>query len=836
MAIGTFNEARRLRDTGELRAAAKAFLRAADVFEISGPAELYAAALVEAGRAFMAVGEPAQAIAPLRQAVAVLREILAAATLQEVADKAARDLARVSTNLGQAFGELDDPDAALAQFGEALRIAREQDEHLYAWTALSVGKLFRELKRPEDARGYLTDAYEVFTRLQDRRQAALAANNLGAVHNDLDEHEPALARFEQARAVFAELGDTILKAKADANIARQQFALGELGDARRSIDAALRRLTEPGNASAQAAALTTKSRILWSMDEKEQAVAVQREAVDLYGRVGRSIEHASALGRLAGNLMELKSFDEGLALLEQSIDELERVHDALQGSELRAFQLDRINEAFAVLVASYVHADRPYSALAAAERAKARTLALLLSGVAGEDTGEHRERLMTLQRELGAAREALRCLGPSPAPAEITRLERRERELQLALRSLEASLGVSLAASPTRECAGPAGPAHELQLHYVIASTGSFLLAQLGDVVEAHSLPASGDLEPLVRQLREDLQLGLMPAHADTLYRLLLRPVEHLLKASAEILIVPDGVLLDLPFAVLTRSESARVAGEHLARWSEQSWLVLTHTLRYAPSARVAAVLAARQAERATQHRQIAAFAAPLDDGTDKSLDARLPSDAVRAAERTGATLTPLPFAFEETKEVCRELGLRRRLIPPVSLDWEGFAVRSHEAATKSEVIELARRGTFRYWHFACHGLVDVELSGHSGLILTGSSESEDSYWRAYEVAGVSLPCELATLSACDTGRGRVLRGEGVLGLSRAFLTAGADAVCVSMWPVVDHSSATLMADMYRALAAGAEKPAALRAAQCTAIDRDLHPRHWGAFTLIGCR
>jgi CHAT domain-containing protein len=185
---------------------------------------------------------------------------------------------------------------------------------------------------------------------------------------------------------------------------------------------------------------------------------------------------------------------------------------------------------------------------------------------------------------------------------------------------------------------------------------------------------------------------------------------------------------------------------------------------------------------------------------------------------------------------VCRELGLTSDLEPPALVNSQGFAVRTHSAATKNAVIDLARTSSFRYWHFACHGLVDLELSDHSGLVLSPDPEGHESYLRAYEVAGVSMPCELATLSACDSGRGRTLRGEGVFGLARAFLAAGADAVCVSMWPVVDRSAAALMSDFYRALARGEDKPRALRLAQNAAADRDLHPRHWGPHVLIGAR
>ncbi|MFL5782821.1 MAG: CHAT domain-containing protein [Thermoleophilaceae bacterium] len=830
-ARAAYSRAVALRDADEQIAAAGAYLSAADEFEASREAEWHATALVAAGRCFMAGGQAPQAVAPFRQATSVLRELVEARGA-----KARGDLARALTNLGQALGEVGDPDAAIQAFSEAMRLSRDDDESLYAWTGLSVGRLYRELKRPEEARGYLADAYDVFTRLGDDRQGAHAANNLGAVFNDLRDHERALHYFGLARSTYVGLGDKSLVAITDLNIARQHLSLRNLEAGETSIEEALRALTDPGRATTRAAALTTKSGLFWAADRREEALPPLEEAADIYERSGSVTDHASAIGTLGGHLMDLGRFEEGLRLAERSLEELEGVHDALRGTQLRAFYLDRINTAYGSLVGSYIRAGRDADALAAAERAKARTLArLLVAVVAEQDVGHHRE-LVEAQRKLGAVHEEIAQLGAGSPPEQLVRLERQERDFQLALRSVEATIGPSLVQPATVASAAVAtttGAVPELLLEYTLGPLESHLIAKLGDTVEAHILPPIGELEPAIRALRDDLRLGLAPTHSHSLYRTLLRPVQRLLDATDQLLIVPDGVLLDLPFAVLTSSELEEGSG--LRSWSEYPWLVRSHSIRYAPSAGVAAALAARSAKRGGDTGEMAAFAAPLTDA-DRGSAAGLPLDATRAAAESGASLAPLPFVFEETATICRELGLASDLKPPVLVDINGFAIRSHSAATKQAVIELARTRSFRYWHFACHGLVDFDLSDHSGLVLSTDSTGGGSYWRAYEVGGVSMPCELATLSACDTGRGRQLRGEGVFGLARAFLTAGADAVCVSMWPVVDRSAAALMADFYRALARGEDKPNALRLAQSAAIDRDLHARHWGPYTLIGTR
>lgn len=830
-ARAAYRRAAAVRDSGDYIAAAEAYLTAADQFEESHEAEWHAAALVEAGRSFTAGGQARQAVAPFRHAIRVLRELV-----DVRGAKARRDLARALTNLGQALGEVDDPDSAVQAFSESMQLSRDDDEGLYARTALSVGRLYRELKRPDEARGYLADAYDVFTRLGEDRQAAHTANNLGAVFNDIRNHEQALRYFGVARKTYVRLGEASLVAITDLNIARQHLWLRNLEAGETSIDAALRVLTAPEQSTTRAAALTTKSGLLWAAGRREQALPLLQEAADIYERSGLVTDHASAMGTLGGRMMELGHFEEGLRLAERSLEALERVHDALRGSQLRAFYLDRVNEAYGSLVASYIRAGRDEDALAAAERAKARTLGRLLSAVIADEDVEHERELVEVQRKLGAVHEEIARLSPDSPPEELVRLERQERDFQLAVRSVEATIGASLvepAGATSAPVSTTTGAVPEVLLEYALGPVESYLIARVGDTVEAHILPPTGELEPAIRALRDDLRLGLAPPHSHSLYRILLQPVQRLLDATDQLLIVPDGVLLDLPFAVLTSAELDQ--GPGLRKWSEYPWLVRTHSVRYAPSAGIAAALATRSGKRGAGAGELAAFAAPLSDA-DPGSSAGLPLDATRAAAGTGASLAPLPFVFEETATICRELGLTSDLKPPALVDSNGFAVRSHSAATKEAVIELARTRSFRYWHFACHGLVDFDLSDHSGLVLSGNPTGGDSYWRAYEVGGVPLPCELATLSACDTGRGRRLRGEGVFGLARAFLTAGADAVCVSMWPVVDRSAAALMADFYRALARGEDKPNALRLAQSAAADHDLHPRHWGPYTLIGTR
>jgi CHAT domain-containing protein len=144
----------------------------------------------------------------------------------------------------------------------------------------------------------------------------------------------------------------------------------------------------------------------------------------------------------------------------------------------------------------------------------------------------------------------------------------------------------------------------------------------------------------------------------------------------------------------------------------------------------------------------------------------------------------------------------------------------------------------YRVVHFATHGLLDAERPQFTGLALSLVGDTDaDGLLRVEEVFNLRLGSPLVMLSACETGLGREKRGEGVIGLTRAFMYAGAPMVGVSLWSVADKSTAELMPEFYRRLLAGqSSAPAAMRAAQISMIagKRYSAPFYWAPFVLVG--
>jgi CHAT domain-containing protein len=171
------------------------------------------------------------------------------------------------------------------------------------------------------------------------------------------------------------------------------------------------------------------------------------------------------------------------------------------------------------------------------------------------------------------------------------------------------------------------------------------------------------------------------------------------------------------------------------------------------------------------------------------------------------------------------------------------FAQKGHQAKVylhaeaKEDILKTTDVSSYKYVHIATHGFVDEQYPELSGLLFAqDSTSSEDGILYTGELYNLQLQAELVTLSACETGLGKLAKGEGLIGLTRAMLYAGARNVVVSFWKVPDESTAELMGYFYKALLAGKGKGEALQAAKLQMLRRSEynHTFFWAPFILIG--
>ena len=211
--------------------------------------------------------------------------------------------------------------------------------------------------------------------------------------------------------------------------------------------------------------------------------------------------------------------------------------------------------------------------------------------------------------------------------------------------------------------------------------------------------------------------------------------------------------------------------------------------------------------------RRIEHLAAPADD---------------KASDPGRRLVIPrLPFTRQEANRLLA-------LTPPTA----NFRAMDFQASR--DTVLKGDLSQYRYIHFATHGVLDTERPGLSSLVLSmvdSAGKPQDGFLRANDIYNLKLPAELVVLSACQTGLGKEIKGEGLVGLTRGFMYAGAARVVVSLWSVNDKATAELMTKFYeKMLKQGARPAAALRAAQVEMwrVKQWQSPYYWAAFTLQG--
>jgi CHAT domain-containing protein len=296
-----------------------------------------------------------------------------------------------------------------------------------------------------------------------------------------------------------------------------------------------------------------------------------------------------------------------------------------------------------------------------------------------------------------------------------------------------------------------------------------------------------------------------------TLYEELIKPAEPYLSDKSKLIIIPDGILNYLPFEVLLTDNSQKKS------YSSLSYLIKKYPISYAQSASVLKNLLSEHIKTGkirNGNRKLIAFGDPVIGGPEVPMMA------------FGKGNSQLEYSGQEIEKIA-----------------SFFRKGNSEIYLKGNAIEenVKKPGNlakFNYIHFATHGNIDEQKPDLSSLVLTrGANSSEDGLLQATEIFNLKLKADLVVLSACQTGMGKLVRGEGVIGLTRAFMYAGTPSVLVSLWSVSDMSTATLMEEFYRNLIkTKLLKTDALREAQLNLITNEKfsHPFYWAPFVLIG--
>jgi CHAT domain-containing protein len=352
-------------------------------------------------------------------------------------------------------------------------------------------------------------------------------------------------------------------------------------------------------------------------------------------------------------------------------------------------------------------------------------------------------------------------------------------------------------------------------VEYILGEDTSFAFLATRESLSMVELPGSRELSPLVNNYLKFLNLSetntfLARRGGQRLHDLLLGPFRSRLKKDIKkMIIIPDGYLYYLPFETLVEGEEAADQGAS-QEVRTGTFLVEHYEFSYGPSASALVRLAERDKPRKPEMRLLAVVNSEL-------------SRSRKTMFGWPYHLPPLRFAHQETERISRFFSESQKKVLDESQADEGSLKK----------LDLA---DYRLIHFAAHGLFDDENWSRSGLFLSRNENStEDGFFQPRDIYLLNLSADLVVLSACQTGKGRLETGEGLIGLSSAFLFAGSSSVLVSLWNVIDKSTAEFMGDFYSYLMEGKPITRALQEAKIKMIHSPHgHPYHWAAFVLVG--
>jgi CHAT domain-containing protein/predicted negative regulator of RcsB-dependent stress response len=593
--------------------------------------------------------------------------------------------------------------------------------------------------------------------------------------------------------------------------------LGKYDEAERQLELSIARAEhdEQWKVGALARTYLAELRLAQHRDDEALRIALavleaQSRPEKTRGQTDESFEEWETRLVAARALRHLHRFDEAIPMLQRAIElvEDERATAATDEVGNARFFDDKIAP-YTELVDILVARGRYRDALLVSERMRARSLrdALTTGHVDSAKwmTEAERQSERALEERLVAANRAfLEAHGRD----ELTMRLRRD-ESRAALNQFREDLYIKYPQLRVRRPLDavrleiPPALARIVFVEYVVRGQDTLVLtarrSATGSVVVSGKRIAIGR-DALTRRVERLLSaMGRRESTSrDTraLYDLLLAPIESEI-SQHEICIIPNDTLWRLPFHALTDQTGNPV--------------IERHALFYAPALATLGMSAPRHGHAA---RELLALGDPRLD---------LVTTANVREQMRGGSFTPLPSAAVEVREIAR-------LYPaPTSEVLTGAAAR--ESTFKSEA------ANYRVLHLATHGVFDDSAPMYSSLLLARSvGDHEDGLLEAREIAGLSLHADVVVLSACDTARGRIGAGEGVTGLSWAFLAAGCPTTVVSQWKAESRATARLMIDFHRHLLAGDPAPEALRKAQL-ALRRDpryANPFYWAPFIVLG--
>lgn len=732
-------------------------------------------------------------------------------------------------DIGRTYLARGDSLRALNYLNQAMALAKGSDRE--AGICNSIGILYTNQRDYAKAIEFFERGLGIAVEKNDRFKQAEILLNVGVAYQFQKNHESALTSFQRSLNVANQIGYSELIVPIEQGRGAVHKAQGKYKEALDSFDRALQSAVRADNKTRIAELLWRKSEVQLAKRDVLSAIQDATDAIKLADQLSLRNVRYLALTNLAKAYRAAGQLDLALQTFKKATGQIEAMRNEVAGleNERQLFFEDKV-EPYHEIIDMLLAANKDETnqqALLAAESAKARVLldvfstgridlSKVMTDPEKEEQRKLNQRIVDLNNQLAqenakqnSDNAVLKDLNEQLKSAR-NQYETFQNSLYAAhpeLRTKQAQTRTANLSDINRLVIDPA----TAFLEYVVTESKTYLfLLTKGEgatpLLKIYPIPiATHEIAKRTNDFRD--KIITQSAFADDargLYDLLLKPAEQQLRGKTSLCIVPDAVLWDLPFQALVPRDG--------------QYLIQDYAISYAPSLTVLREMSAKKQAESTS-KSLLAFGNPI-----------MPNEIAANIKTTyrGETLGPLPDAEVEVGALKNIWGLSssRILIGPSA---SKHAFRSE--AAKYNII-----------HLATHGILDDVTPMYSRLVMAraGNDPSDDGLLEAREIMRLDLHADLVVLSACQTARGRVGAGEGMVGMSWAFFVAGVPSMVASQWKVDSASTAKLMIDFHKRLKEQSiqsqTKASALQQASLTVMKdpRYRHPYFWAGFVLMG--
>lgn len=783
--------------------------------------------LQSAGIAYQYFGNFQKAIELYQQAFAIARDLQNWQLAESILSNLARSYSQAGDDQGINFLEQQLQAARLPGGSrQAQKILLSQ----LSWSYGAIGDYKKKLELAEES-------LQIVRKFQNREEEMTAIQTIAVSYQLMGEYERAIELYEQQLSLARDLKNAQAESNALISLGSSYHQMGNLPQAIATYQQALQLAQQRGESQGEILALQQLAAVYAEAGDREKTLQVLEQSLAIAQKSNDRFQEAYSLDSLSRAHFLLGNYSKAIDLQEKSLA-LYRAAKQQQGraadwSEARAmvnlgiaqFRAGQLNAAEKNLREAIAAFDLLWQELLTYRNifGERRDDLYLVHNAALSDIYPTLQQILVAQNRTDAALEAAEA-GKARAFANLIAANLGDKsQAQLPAAPLAIAQIKQIAAAQNSTLVQYAiayddillsglrfGKKQRQSTHlliWVVKPTGEIAFRQ---VALSREKQPNTDLKQLVASSREALGvrsrgLGVV-ARVQTeepnkqelqeLYQQLIAPIADLLPAEPEarVTFIPQDELFFVPFAALADSSG--------------KYLIEKHTILTAPSIQVLDLTNKQRQRQTGLAKDVLVVGNPVMPKVSLQLG--------KAAEQ----LPSLPGAEREAIAIASVFNTR---------------ALTGSQATKAAVVQ--RLPQARIVHLATHGLLDnlvgmLRQTVQSAIALA-PTEAENGLLTAREIAAMKLSAELAVLSACDTGGGQ-LSGDGVIGLARAFISAGVPSAIVSLWAIPDSPTADLMAEFYRNLQQNPDKARALRLAMLATMKQYPNPRDWGAFILIG--